>query len=78
MENKDLHIDFNSKLNIQDTEFQTYGCRQKNPDICSSNGIENICAFASQDCICKKPSRAWKKQFEKLKNENNNNNCNRK
>lgn len=67
MSEKDLHIDFNEKLNELDSETQTYGCRQKNPDICSSNGIENLCAFVSQDCICKKPSRAWKKQYQKLK-----------
>ena len=67
MSEKNLHIDFNEKLNELDSETQTYGCRQKNPDICSSNGIENLCAFVSQDCICKKPSRAWKKQYQKLK-----------
>ena len=67
MDKKKLHIDFNEKLNKLDTENQTFGCRQKNPDICSSNGIENICAFVSEDGICKKPSRAWKKQFQKLK-----------
>ena len=61
-----LKFDFNDKLNKEDQENQTFGCRQKNPDICSSNGIENICAFVSKDGICKKPSRAWKKQFEKL------------
>lgn len=64
-----LKIAFNAKLNKEDTETQTFGCRQNNPDICSSNGIANVCAFASEDCICKKPSRAWKKQYEKLKNE---------
>ena len=67
MSEKNLHIDFNEKLNELDSETQTYGCRQKIPDICSSNGIENLCAFVSQDCICKKPSRAWKKQYQKLK-----------
>ena len=66
---KKLKFDFNDKLNEEDKENQTLGCRQKNPDICSSNGIENICAFASLDGICKKPSRAWKKQYEKLLNE---------
>ena len=65
MDNK-LKFDFNDKLNEEDKANQTFGCRQKNPDICSSNGIENICAFASSDGICKKPSRAWKKQYEKL------------
>lgn len=29
-----LHIDFNAPLNDIDSEVQTYGCRQNNPDIC--------------------------------------------
>ena len=65
--NKNLKFNFNDKLNESDTENQTFGCRQNNPDICSSNGVENICAFASADRICKKPSRAWKKQYAKLR-----------
>lgn len=36
-------------------------------DICGSNGIADICAFACEDGICKKPSSAWKKQYNKLK-----------
>ena len=67
MTEKRLKIPFNAPLNIQDTEAQTYGCRQNNPDICSSNGMDGICAFASKDGICRKPSRAWKKQYQKLK-----------
>lgn len=69
MEYKIIKVDFNAPLNPLDTEDQTYGCRQKNPDICSSNGIENICSFVCNDRICKKPSRAWKKQYMKLKGE---------
>lgn len=64
--NKELKIAFNAPLQKGDTESQTYGCRASNPDICGSNGIPNICAFASIDCICKKPSKAWKKQYHKL------------
>ncbi len=60
-------IPFNDPLYPQDTEMQTYGCRQNNPNICSSNGLEGICAFASKDGICREPSRAWKKQYVKLK-----------
>ena len=60
-------IGFNEPLNELDSETQTYGCRANNPDICSNNGILNICAFASDNHICKKPSRAWKKQYKKLK-----------
>ena len=64
---KNLQVDFNAPLNELDSEIQTYGCRQNNPDICGSNGLEGICAFASSDCLCKKPSRSGKKQYNKLK-----------
>ncbi len=67
MNEKHLKIPFNAPLNPQDTETQTYGCRQNNPDICANNSIPSVCAFTSGDCICKKPSRAWKKQYTKLK-----------
>ena len=66
MNEKDLKVPFNAPLNELDTEVQTFGCRANNPDICANNSIYNICAFASDDCICKKPSRAWKKQYHKL------------
>ena len=62
-----LHIPFSAPLNEKDTESQTYGCRQNNPDICSYNSMPGVCAFTSDDCICKKPSRAWKKKFAELK-----------
>lgn len=65
--NTEIHFPFNAPLNDMDTETQTYGCRANNPDICGNNGLPNICAFCSEDNICKKPSRAWKKQFLKLK-----------
>ncbi len=61
-----LHIAFNAPLHEFDTEVQTYGCRQSNPDICGSNGIEGMCAFASEDGICKHPSKSWRKQYIKL------------
>lgn len=64
-----LKIPFNSPLNEGDSETQTYGCRANNPDICSSNMLEGICAFNSKDCICKRPSRAWKKKFIQLAGE---------
>ncbi len=44
-----------------------------NPDICANNSIDNICAFILEDCICKKPSCAWKKQYNKLSGEHNKN-----
>lgn len=67
MSEKELKTPFNAPLNEMDAENQTYGCRQNNPDICASNSIPGVCAFTSDDCICKKPSRSWKKQYEKLK-----------
>ena len=67
MDMRKIVIPFNAALNEQDTEAQTYGCRANNPDICANNSVPDICAFASDDCICKKPSRAWKKQYQKLK-----------
>ena len=62
-----LHYKFNAPLNEHDSEEYTFGCRANNPDICANNGLEGICAFTSADCICKRPSRAWKKQYIKLK-----------
>lgn len=67
MENNTIKIPFKAPLNEEDTEIRTYGCRANNPNICANNGLPNVCAFASDDCICRKPSRAWKKQYEKLK-----------
>ena len=66
---KELRIPFNAQLNAEDTETQTYGCRANNPDICKNNGVTNICAFASDDSICRRPSRAWKKKYNELKGE---------
>ena len=62
---KALHIKFDAPLNELDTEKQTYGCRANNPDICSNNSIPGVCAFSSDDFVCRKPSRAWKKQSNK-------------
>ena len=70
-EYKVTKIPFNAPLNEQDTENQTYGCRQNNPDICSNNSLEGICAFVNDDCICRKPSRAWKKKYFELRGELN-------
>ena len=65
--NKEIRVSFNAPLSEKDTESQTYGCRANNPTICSNNSLPNICAFCSSDCICKKPSRAWKKKYNQLK-----------
>lgn len=67
MNNKEIKIPFNSELHSLDTEIQTYGCRANNPDICKNNGVAGVCAFVCDDCICKNPSRAWRKQYLKLK-----------
>lgn len=64
---KNVQVAFKAPLHNFDTETQTYGCRANNPDICKNNGILEICAFEREDHICKSPSKAWKKQFIKLK-----------
>ncbi len=72
MNEKEIHIAFSAPLNKQDSETQTYGCRANNPNICSNAYMTNVCAFVTDDCICKKPSRAWKKQYQKLNKESSN------
>lgn len=64
---KKLCIPIREKLNELDTEKQTYGCRQTNPDICGYCYIENVCAFSSKDGICRHPSARWKKIYKELK-----------
>ena len=68
MDKKEL-LRSKAKLDSKDNETQTLGCRHTNPDICSNNSISGICAFTSDDCICKRPPRSWKKLYEKLKKE---------
>ena len=68
MSNK-LRVSFNAPLNKKDTDTQTFRCRANNPEICSYNSIPGVCAFTSEDCVCKHPSRAWKKQYMKLQGE---------
>lgn len=63
----DKKVPFSAPLHEKDSDIETVGCRANNPDICSNNGLEGICAFASTDGICRRPSRAWKKQYYKLK-----------
>lgn len=67
----ELTFKFKDPLNRLDTEEQTYGCRANNPDICANCYLPNVCAFASDDFICKRPSRSWKKQYQKLLEANN-------
>ena len=64
---KELCIPIRAKLNAADTEKQTYGCRQSNPDICGYCYIEGVCAFSSKDCICRHPSTKWKKIYKELR-----------
>ena len=65
-----LKIEFNAPLNNGDSETQTYGCRANNPLICKYNGLEDVCAFYTTDHMCRQPSKAWKKQYQKLSEEN--------
>lgn len=67
MANNPLKFSLTDKLNPQDTEFQTYGCRANNPDICKYCYAEGVCAFVTKDAICKKPSAKWKNYYIKLK-----------
>lgn len=64
---KELCFALTDRLNDDDNAKQTYGCRHTNPDICGSSYINNVCAFASEDKICKKPSAKWKKIYYLLK-----------
>ena len=67
MSEKNLRFSLKAPLNEGDTEFQTYGCRANNPDICKNCYIEGVCAFSSDDAICKAPSARWKKYYYQLK-----------
>ena len=69
--NNNLHFKFTDPLNEYDTEIQTYGCRATDPNICGNNGLMGVCAFVCSDCICRKPSRLWKKQYHNLLGEKN-------
>ena len=61
-----LRLKLNDKLNKEDTESQTYGCRANNPDICKNCYVDGVCAFVTKDNICKKPSAKWKKYYKEL------------
>ena len=66
MKKQDLIVK-KDRLNKENTIDKTYGCRHSNPEICSNNGIPDMCAFCSKDNICKKPPRLWKRMYEELK-----------
>ena len=59
-------VKFNAPLNRRDTEFQTYGCRRPNPEICKNNCLIDVCAFVREDGVCKSPSNAWAKRYRLL------------
>ena len=63
MRRNKIKFKLNDKLNAEDTIDQTFGCRHSNPDICGNCYVENICAFTSDDCICKRPPVSWKKRI---------------
>ncbi len=67
MSEKNLRYSLNAPLNDGDTETQTYGCRANNPDICKNCYVDGLCAFTSDDSICKAPSAKWKKYYAQLK-----------
>lgn len=68
MDSKQLKVPFQAPLKKNDTDQQTEGCRANNPDICAYSHALEVCAFVSSDGICRHPSKAWKKQYQKLKN----------
>ena len=63
---KSLLFDIRAPLHILDSETKTYGCRANNPYICSSCELDGVCAFVTDDHICYKPSKKWKKIFHEL------------
>ena len=67
MDDRKLRVPFGAPLQPNDSESQTAGCRQNDPNICGNNGLPQVCAFVREDGICKSPSRKWKKQYQILK-----------
>lgn len=64
---KQKSVGFHSPLNKNDTQKETMGCRHTNPDICSKNSLEGVCAFVRNDGVCKSPPKTWAKQYVKIK-----------
>jgi hypothetical protein len=62
-----VKVDFDAPLNPRDTETKTYGCRQRNPEICKWHSLMGVCAFVREDNICTRPSKRWPKQYRLLK-----------
>ena len=61
-----LKFSLTAPLNKGDSKETTYGCRHSDPDICGSCYMDGICAFSSNDKICKRPSKKWLKTYYKL------------
>ncbi|MDD3002053.1 MAG: hypothetical protein PHF29_09900 [Candidatus Riflebacteria bacterium] len=60
---------YHAPLRKGDTANQTVGCRHTNPSICSKNLLDDVCAFVRADSLCLAPPKSWKKQYQKLINE---------
>jgi len=58
---------FKAPLHPLDTEKQTFGCRNPNPDRCANRDNPKFCSRVRADHICWGPPTVWTKQFKKLK-----------
>jgi hypothetical protein len=63
---KSLKFSADSPLNELDSDNQTFGCRHRDPEFCKYIDNKDVCAFVRSDCVCKKPSTSWKKNYKKL------------
>jgi len=63
----EIVVPFNYSIIISDTQIKTWGCYQSNLETYANNVTPEICAFITDDFICRKPSRACIKQYNKLK-----------
>ena len=67
--NHEIRFPAAAPLNELDTETQTYGCRHNNPYHCAYCNMDDKCAFAREDNICKRPVSTWKRVYRaKLEN----------
>lgn len=69
---KELRISPSAPLNALDTATQTYGCRHRSPHTCPNGNMPNVCAFVTNDNICRRPPNTWKRKFIILKDRFNN------
>ena len=68
-----LRVSFHAPLIEGDTPESTVGCRAFNPDNCKYYELSSKCAFKNKEGICYIPTKAWKKQYQRLKMEGDNN-----